>query len=196
MTDDWQTLGQSGRFLSRTTGMIGLHSIRRLPRRDSRGSLERLYCPELFAELGVTDPIRQINRSITLRRGTLRGLHFQNPPHSETKFVQCLSGAVFDVAVDLRRGSATFLHWHGEVISAIEGTGLFIPEGFAHGMQTLEDNTELLYLHTADYMPQAESGLDPLDPRLAIAWPLPAGNLSERDLNHPRLTPDFMGIAP
>ncbi|MBI1905642.1 MAG: dTDP-4-dehydrorhamnose 3,5-epimerase family protein [Rhodocyclales bacterium] len=196
MTLDWRPVGGNGRFLARDTAIAGLRGVRRLPREDSRGSLERLYCPELFAELEVQGAIRQINRSITLRQGTLRGLHFQHPPHTETKFVQCLRGAVFDVAVDLRRGSPTLLHWHGQILSAANGVGLLIPDGFAHGMQTLEDDTELLYLHTADYVPTAEDGLDPFDPRLNIAWPLPPTDLSERDRNHPHLPPDFAGLLP
>lgn len=195
MSEKWTPVGKSGRFFAHDTAITCLRSVRRVPHEDSRGSLERLYCPELFTELGVHGPIRQINRSITLHRGTLRGLHFQHPPHGETKFVQCLRGAVFDVAVDLRRGSPTLLHWHGQILSAANGTGLLIPEGFAHGMQTLEDDTELLYLHTADFVPQAEDGLDPFDPRLNIRWPLPATHLSERDRNHAHLAPDFAGLS-
>lgn len=195
MAEDWRPVGTDERFLVRGTRFTGLHSVRRIPREDSRGALERLYCPELFTELGVAGPICQINRNITRHRGTLRGLHFQHPPHAETKFVQCLRGAVFDVALDLRRDSPTFLHWHGEILSLNNSTGLLIPQGFAHGMQTLEDDTELLYLHTADYVPESEGGLDPFDPRLAIAWPLPAVQLSGRDRNHPRLTPDFTGLT-
>lgn len=185
-----------GRFLVEDTPLPGLHRIRRKPLADARGSLERLYCASLFAASGIDAPIAQINRTCTRAAGTVRGLHFQHPPHAEAKFVQCLRGEVFDVAVDLRAGSPTFLHWHAERLSQDNATGLLIPEGFAHGLQTLADDTELLYLHTAPYTPQAEDGIDALDPRLAIDWPLPVGERSERDRALPRLRPDFTGLIP
>ncbi|HJW02944.1 MAG TPA: dTDP-4-dehydrorhamnose 3,5-epimerase family protein [Azospira sp.] len=195
MTQHWQALDADGRFRQKTTPLSGLVAVQRIPRRDDRGSLERLFCDEVFRGCGISKSIKQINRTITRRAGTLRGLHFQHPPHAEVKIVQCLRGAVFDVALDLRRGSPTFLHWHGELLSAENGVALVIPEGFAHGLQTLEDDTELLYLHTAAYCPSAEDGLSPLDPSLAIRWPMPASELSERDRNHPPLPHDFAGLT-
>lgn len=194
MNPHWHPLDAEGRFLQKTTPLAGLVAVQRIPRVDYRGSLERLFCDEIFRQCGITKGIRQINRTTTRACGTLRGLHFQYPPHSEAKIVQCLRGAVFDVALDLRRDSPTFLHWHGELLSADNGVALVIPEGFAHGLQTVEDNTELLYLHTAAYCPSAEGGVSPLDPSLAIRWPMPIAELSERDRNHPPLTPDFTGI--
>ena len=191
---DWLPLDAEGRFLQRPTALAGLRVFRRHPRGDTRGFLERLFCHESFAALGLTDGIRQINRTLTRRRGTLRGLHFQHPPHAEGKVVQCLRGRVFDVAVDLRAGSPTFMQWHAEELSADNGIGLFIPPGFAHGLQTLEDDTELLYLHTADYRAEAEGGLSPLEPRLAIGWPLPSEEMSERDRAHPPLPANFAGL--
>ena len=138
----------------------------------------------------------QINHTLTRRRGTVRGLHFQNPPHAEDKLVSCLRGSVFDVGVDLRQGSATFLHWHGEILSADNGRGLLIPRGFAHGFQTLEDDCELLYLHSSAYVPKAEGALNARDPRLNIHWPLEFTDISERDTNHPPITHEFTGIQP
>jgi dTDP-4-dehydrorhamnose 3,5-epimerase len=195
MTQHWLPLDDEGRFLHKPTPLAGLTAVQRVPRHDYRGSLERLFCDEIFRQCGIVKPIKQINRTTTRSCGTLRGLHFQHPPHSEAKIVQCLRGAVFDVALDLRRGSPTFLHWHGELLSADNGVALVIPEGFAHGLQTLEDDTELLYLHTAAYSPSAEGGVSPLDPSLAIRWPMPISELSERDRNHPPLTLDFAGLT-
>jgi len=195
MTCNWQALDVAGRFLQKTTPLAGLVVVQRVPRHDDRGSLERLFCDDIFYQCGITKAIKQINRTVTRRSGTLRGLHFQHPPHAEAKVVQCLRGAVFDIALDLRRDSPTFLHWYGERLSADNGVALVIPEGFAHGLQTLEDNTELLYLHTAAYCPSAEGGVAPLDPRLDIRWPMPISEISERDLSHPSLPVDFAGIV-
>lgn len=184
------------RFLIEDTPLAGLRMIARLPRADARGMFERLFCTSLFAACGIDAAIVQANRSRSLQAGTLRGLHFQYPPHAEIKFVQCLRGAAFDVAVDLRAGSPTFLRWHAVEIDGENGRGLLIPAGFAHGMQALEPHTELLYLHTAGYQPQAEGGFDALDPRLAIDWPLPAAERSPRDLALPAISNHFEGLGP
>ncbi len=125
----------------------------------------------------------------------MRGLHFQHPPDAETKFVHCLRGEVCDVAVDLRRGSPTFLRWHAELLSADNHRTFVIPEGFAHGFQTLADDCEMLYFHTAGYRQEAEGGLNAQDPRLAIRWPLPVAGLSPRDAEHAPLAADFAGVA-
>jgi len=122
-------------------------------------------------------------------------MHFQWPPHAETKFVSCLHGEVFDVAVDLRRDSPTFLQWHAEVLSPANQRGLLIPEGFAHGFQALAADCELVYVHTAPYMPDAEGAVNVRDPKLKIAWPLAISELSERDGSHPFLPQQFPGIA-
>lgn len=183
------------RFEIEPLPLAGLYRVERQPLGDVRGWLERLFCTELFEACGAPPRIAQINRTGTLKAGTIRGLHFQHPPHTEVKFVQCLQGAAFDVAVDLRTDSPSFGQWHGEVISADNGVGLLIPAGFAHGLQTLADDTELLYLHTAAYAPAAEDGIDALDPRLAIAWPLPVAERSARDLALAPLPDSFKGIT-
>lgn len=139
--------------------------------------------------------IKQINHSRTRTVGAVRGLHFQYPPHAEMKLVRCIKGRVWDVAVDLRAGSATFLRWHAEELAPENARMLVIPEGCAHGFQVLERDSELLYLHTARYVPQVEGGLSCQDPRLGIAWPLPVTDLSRRDSNHAPLTFDFPGVA-
>ena len=163
----------SARFEIIATPIPGLHAISRKPIRDQRGYLERMFCTDELGELFAGKCIVQINHTYTASRSTVRGMHFQPPPHAETKFVSCMRGKIFDVAVDLRRDSPTWLQWHSEVLSANNHKTLVIPEGFAHGFQTLTDNCEMLYLHTSAFHPDAENGLHAEDPRLAIAWPLP-----------------------
>ena len=124
----------------------------------------------------------------------MRSLHFQYPPHAKIKLVSCLQGEIFDVAVDLRQNSPTFLQWHGVVLSAQNKQSLLIPEGFAHGFQALSQDCELIYLHTAAYHPEAEGALNVADPRLNIAWPLAITEISERDRNHKLIEQDFQGI--
>ncbi len=182
------------RFTVTDTPLSGLKCIERQVLGDDRGSLTRLFCASDLADAGWQGAIAQINLTVTTQKGTVRGLHFQNSPHAEMKLVSCLRGKVFDVAMDLRAGSPTFLNWHAEILSAHNHRALLIPQGFAHGFQALSDDVEMLYCHSAPYHPQADSGLNTLDPRLALAWPLPVALLSPRDRAHPLLTPDFEGV--
>ena len=182
------------RFTATATGLAGLMVVRRQRIEDARGFLSRLYCQEELAEIGFTEPVVQINQTVTRAPGMVRGLHFQRPPHAEDKLVSCLRGEVYDVAVDLRAGSPTLRQWHAERLSAENGLSLFIPKGFAHGFQALTDDCELLYLHTASYAPEAEGAVNALDPALAIDWPLPVTEMSPRDRGHPLLDDDFAGI--
>ncbi|MFX1590950.1 MAG: dTDP-4-dehydrorhamnose 3,5-epimerase family protein [Promethearchaeota archaeon] len=138
--------------------------------------------------------IVQINNSVTKLKGSVRGMHFQYPPKAEIKIIKCIKGKVFDVAVDIRKNSTTFLEWHGEVLTEDNFIMLYIPQGFAHGFQTLEDNTELLYLHTEFYSPEFEGGLLYNDPILNITWPLDVADISQRDMKHPLLTDEFKGV--
>lgn len=154
---------------------------------DERGFFSRFFCSEELADFGGNGAIAQINHTMTQLKGTIRGLHFQRAPHDETKFVSCLAGAVFDVAVDLRPDSSTYLKWHGEVLSGENGRSMMIPGGFAHGFQTLTEDCELIYLHDKPHAPAAEAGLNPLDPKLAIGWPLPVAQMSARDEAFPFL---------
>jgi dTDP-4-dehydrorhamnose 3,5-epimerase len=183
------------RFDIAETSLSGLMVISRKPRRDERGYLERLYDADDLSSLFGHRIVMQINRTLTHDRGTVRGMHFQLPPYAELKFVSCLRGSVFDVAVDLRQGSPTFLEWHAAILSAENGQSLLIPEGFAHGFQTLTENCEMLYLHTEAYQPTQERGLHPEDCRIGIEWPQPVSGLSPRDAAHPRLTDEFQGIC-
>ena len=145
-------------------------------------------------EAGVSKPIAQINHTLTRKIGAVRGLHFQQPPHAEIKLVSCLRGEIFDVAVDIRKGSPTFLQWYGEIISAANRKSMLIPEGYAHGFQTLTDDCELIYLHTAAFHPEAEGALNVADPRLNITWPLQIDDLSERDRTCPFINQSFQGV--
>lgn len=185
----------TARFEILSTPFADLRMLQRKPQGDSRGYLERMFCAEELDEILAGRRIVQINHTHTARRGTVRGMHFQHPPHAETKCVSCLRGEVFDVAVDIRRDSPTFLRWHGEILSADNHRTLVIPEGFAHGFQTLTDDCEMLYFHTTAYRGLAEGGLNALDPVLLIHWPLPVEELSPRDASHPMLDEKFAGIA-
>ena len=148
---------------------------------DDRGFFARSYCREEFAAHGLAPSMVQGNVAFSRRRGTLRGLHFQFPPSAETKFVRCTRGRLFDVIVDLRPESPTYLRHFGIELSADNGSGLYVPERFAHGYQVLEDDTEATYLVGQFYTPGDECGLSYDDARLAIAWPLPATGMSEKD---------------
>ena len=181
-------------FLLEESPISGLQIIQRHPFRDSRGSFDRLFCQTESSSLLPGRDIRQINYSFTQRRGTVRGLHFQYPPHAEMKVVTCLSGRVWDVAVDLRRNSSTFLKYHAVLLSADNHRSYIIPEGFAHGFQTLSPDCEMLYFHTADYKTEAEGALNACDPKLAITWPEPITDRSERDTSHAMITNQFHGI--
>ena len=179
------------RFTVSDTPLGGLKCVERQVLGDARGSLTRLFCAGDLADAGWHGAIAQINLTATAQKGTVRGLHFQTPPHAEMKLVSCLRGEVWDVAVDLRADSPTFLNWHAEILSADNHRALLIPEGFAHGFQALSDDVELLYCHATPYHAHAEAGLNSLDPRLAIVWPLPVALMSARDSAHPLLKADL-----
>ncbi len=169
------------RFIFTQTPLSEVWIAKRKIFKDNRGVFSRVFCADEFRKIGLDKPIVQINHSITRIKGSVRGLHFQYPPHAETKIVSCLKGEVFDVAVDLRHGSGTFLSWHAERLSAENQKSIIIPEGYAHGFQTLTDHCEMIYLHTAFYAPDAEGGFNVEDKRIGVNWPLPISDLSERD---------------
>lgn len=172
----------------------GLKLVQRRCVGDARGFLTRLFCAEELAGAGWTKPVAQINHTYTARLGTVRGMHFQYPPHAELKLVTCIRGEVWDVAVDIRADSPSFLRWHAERLSADNRHALLIPEGFAHGFQALTNEVELVYCHGAPYTAKAEGGLNPHDPQLGITWPLPIGDLSARDAAHPLIEGGFRGV--
>lgn len=174
--------------------LAGLMSIERTRIVDNRGFLSRLFCADGLTAAGWYKPISQINLTQTTSRGSIRGLHYQTPPYAEMKIVSCVRGAIWDVAVDLRASSPTFMQWHAEILSADNGLALLIPEGFAHGFQTTTDDVEIFYLHSAPYVPQAAAALRFDDPRIDIGWPLPVTEISLRDQTHPLLSSTFKGI--
>lgn len=172
----------------------GLKLIERQKLGDSRGFLSRLFCAEDLKLAGWQAPIAQINHTFTAKCGTVRGFHYQISPQSEMKLVSCLEGKILDFAIDIRKGSNTFLNYESVELSAENGKALLIPEGFAHGFQSLTDNVQLLYCHSTPYKADAEAGLNPLDPNLNISWPLEISDLSERDQQHPLVNEQFQGI--
>ena len=182
------------RFDILDTPIQGLKIVQRKIVGDNRGYFERLFCVEDLNLLIPNKRIMQINHSLTEKRGTVRGMHFQYPPHAEFKFVSCLRGEVFDVAVDLRCDSPTFLKWHAEILTADNHKTLAIPEGFAHGFQTLTNECEMLYFHTDFYIPEAEDSLNVKDPILGIKWPVRITEISDRDQNNPFINDKFTGV--
>ena len=178
------------------TDIKGVDVVETAQVEDHRGSFARLFCELDLSSVMLGRRVVQINHSRTTTVGAVRGMHFQVSPHAEMKLVRCLKGRVWDVAVDLRAGSATLLKWHAQELTPRNAHMLVIPEGFAHGFQVLEAESELLYLHTAPYTPAAESGVAPDDPQLGIPWPLPVTDLSARDRAHKPLPPGFAGLEP
>ncbi len=172
----------------------GLKSIERKPIGDLRGSLTRLFCANELVEAGWNLPIAQINLTQTSHKGAIRGLHFQLQPYAEMKLVTCIRGRIWDVVVDLRRDSRTFLRWQAKELSAENNQALLIPQGFAHGFQALTDDVELIYFHTMSYHPEAESGLNAFDPALAVEWPLSVTNISARDEGFSMIDSNFVGV--
>ncbi len=181
-------------FKSVDLPLAGLKLVNRKILSDDRGHLTRLFCDAEMLNFGWTNSISQINHTHTKKCGTVRGMHFQYPPHSEMKLVSCLKGQVFDVVVDVRNGSETFLQWHAEILSEKNNSSLLIPHGFAHGFQAITDDVEMIYCHSKAYAPEAESGLRATDPMLNISWPLAISVLSNRDQNFPLLESDFRGV--
>ncbi|MCP5081973.1 MAG: dTDP-4-keto-6-deoxy-D-glucose epimerase [Alphaproteobacteria bacterium] len=177
------------------TEMDGVFEAVTEPYVDHRGAFGRLFCCDELRAAHCDRPIKQINHSRTSAKGAIRGLHFQRAPKAEAKWVRCLKGKVFDVCVDLRKDSSTFLKWHAVELDAERWNTILIPEGFAHGFQVLEPESELLYLHSEVYSRELEGGLRFDDPRLAIPWPVPASDVSDRDREHPLIDRSFEGIS-
>ncbi len=167
------------------TRLAGACLIELEPHVDERGFFARSWCRRELADAGLDPEVAQESISFNRRRGTLRGLHFQRPPHEETKIVRCTAGAIFDVIVDLRPGSATFRRWEGFELSAENRRALFIPKVFGHGFQSLADNTEVFYQISAFYTPEAAAGYRYDDAAFAIGWPLPVSVINARDLAWP-----------
>lgn len=174
--------------------LAGAYVIELEPFLDERGLFARTFCQKEFATIGFHKQIVQINHSVTSQKGAIRGMHYQLPPACETKIIRCVQGKVFDVMVNIRTGSPTFMKWHGVELSKENMRMVYIPEGFAHGFQALTDNAELSYLSSAFYSPEYERGLRFDDPALAIKWPLPASAISPKDQSYPLIDNNFKGI--
>ncbi len=178
------------------TRISGLYLMESDAFSDERGYFRRLYCmDDKKAATGTAWQPAQINHSHTKHAGTIRGMHYQGAPCPEAKIVRCLKGAIIDVVVDLRAGSATFLAHEKIELSGENGAALLIPEGCAHGFQTIEDACDLIYLHSAPYTKSCEGGVRYDDPMLAIDWPLPPSIVSERDRAFPLLDKNFKGLS-
>nr|WP_099864982.1 dTDP-4-dehydrorhamnose 3,5-epimerase [Pararhizobium haloflavum] len=171
----------------RETRLEGAWLIEPTAALDDRGSFMRTYCEREFAEQGLETRFVQHSQSHSVRRGTLRGLHLQLPPHGEVKLVSCIRGTIIDIIVDLRSWSPTRYEWIGYELSAENRRQIYIPKGFAHGFQTVTDDAMVSYLISEFYVPDASVGLRYDDPLLAIDWPLPVGAISQRDQNWPLL---------
>jgi dTDP-4-dehydrorhamnose 3,5-epimerase len=174
------------------TSLCGAWLIEPVPARDQRGFFARTFCAQEYAERGLTTRFVQNSTSQSVAKGTLRGMHFQRAPNAEVKVVSCLKGAVWDVIIDLRPESPTYRRWQGFALTAENRRQLYVPEGFAHGFQTLRDDTEVGYLISAFYAPQAADGLRYNDPAFAIKWPLPLTVISAKD----ETWPDFLDPLP
>jgi dTDP-4-dehydrorhamnose 3,5-epimerase len=178
------------------TPLAGAWLIDLEPRRDERGFFARTWCRQELAAQGLDPEIAQESLSFNRRRGTLRGLHLQRPPHDENKIVRCTRGAIWDAIVDLRPHSPTYLRWHGFELSARNRRALYIPKGFAHGFQSLTDNAEIAYRISAFYAPAAADGYRFDDPVFAIQWPLPVTVIAERDLGWPAFRHEAASACP
>jgi dTDP-4-dehydrorhamnose 3,5-epimerase len=178
----------------RPTPLLGAYTIELEERGDDRGFFARLFCDREFQAAGIPTPVVQINNAFSAKAGTLRGMHYQLPPSAEIKVVRCIRGAVFDVIVDLRPDSPTFTNWFGAELTAENRLMMFVPRGFAHGILTLTDNSEMLYLVSAFYDPKQERGVRFDDPRFGIVWPRALVEISEKDRTWPDFDPGVHGI--
>jgi dTDP-4-dehydrorhamnose 3,5-epimerase len=158
------------------------------PVQDERGSFTRTFCAREFSARGLQTSFPQLSVSRTVKRGTVRGMHFQRDPHGEAKLVRCTRGVIWDAVVDIRPNSPTFGRWQGFELSMDKGRQLYIPEGFAHGYQTLTDDVEVSYLISNFYVPEAAFGIRHDDPAVHIAWPLPISVISDKDRAWPDLS--------
>lgn len=182
-------------MIFKETKLKGAYIIDLEPFQDDRGLFARTFCQKEFEQIGHEREFVQFNHSRTSYKGTIRGMHYQKPPHAEIKLIRCVRGSIYDVIVDIRQDSPTFLEFIGVELSDRNMRMIYVPEGFAHGFQTLEDDTELIYHHTAFYAPGQEGGLRYDDPQVGIEWPLTPTVISEKDQNQIFIPDSFAGIA-
>jgi dTDP-4-dehydrorhamnose 3,5-epimerase len=176
------------------TSLKGSYVLTLEPIEDERGWFARTYCKNDFLSLGHHKEWVQMNHSFTKQLGTIRGMHYQRPPYGEIKLVRCIAGSVYDVIIDLRSDSKTFLQYFGIELSASNKKMIYIPEGFAHGFQTLSNDAELVYHHSQFYLPGVEAGVKYNEPAIKIKWPLEITSISDRDNSHPLIDANFKGL--
>ncbi|MBS1602743.1 MAG: dTDP-4-dehydrorhamnose 3,5-epimerase [Bacteroidetes bacterium] len=176
------------------TPLAGAYIVELTPFTDHRGWFARGWCKNEFAQIGHTKEFVNLNHSYTKMKGTIRGMHFQRSPHREIKLLRCIAGSVFDVIVDLREGSPTYSQWFGAELSARNRRMMYVPEGFAHGFQTLEEDSEVIYLVSEFYAQKSEGGVRYSDPAFNIQWPLPVSDISEKDAAHPFINETFKAL--
>ena len=177
------------------TKLKDLYIIKLEPFQDNRGFFSRVFCKNELKEIGLNKEIVQINQSLTKTKGTIRGMHFQYPPRTEVKIIKCVRGLIFDVAVDIRKNSPSFLQWHSEILSNENFKMLYIPEGFAHGFQALENNSEIIYFNSEFYSPECEGGIRYNDPKIKINWPMEPSEISKKDYNFKLIDESFKPIV-
>ena len=181
-------------MIFKETSLKGSYVLTLEPIEDERGWFARTYCKNEFLAIGHTKEWVQMNHSFTKQKGTIRGMHYQRPPYGEIKLVRCIAGSVYDVIVDLRSDSNTYLQNYGIELSAVNKKMIYIPEGFAHGFQALSNDAELVYNHSQFYLPGVEAGVRYNEPSINIKWPLELTNISERDNSHPFIDANFKGL--
>ena len=176
------------------TPLAGAYTIELERKGDDRGFFARFFCTEEFTKAGLINTFVQINNSLTKSKGTLRGMHYQLPPSAEVKVVRCIRGSLYDVILDLRPDSATYGKWYGDTLTAENRRMMYVPQGFAHGFVTLEDDTEAFYLVSSTYAPQQERGIRYNDPAFGIKWPIDPVEISDKDRNWRDFDPEWHGI--
>ena len=174
--------------------IAGAFKITPSPIDDNRGQFFRYYCKETFEQNNIKYDFVQFNHSVNNASGTLRGMHYQHPPHAEAKLIRCVRGQILDVFVDMRKGK-NFLKWDSQILSEQNNIGLLLPPGVAHGFITLLPDSHILYHHSSYYVPNSEHGVRYNDPMVNIDWPMKPTIISDRDKNHPLLTKEFKGLS-
>jgi dTDP-4-dehydrorhamnose 3,5-epimerase len=182
------------RFTYEKTAIEGVYIITPKKIIDSRGYYERYFCVEEFKEVGFTEPVKQINHSMSIQKGIVRGFHYQLPPHCEMKLVRCIKGKIFDVALDVRKDSPTFLQHVSVELSEENSKYLLLPEGVAHGFQTMTENSEIIYIVNKMYAPSVDKVVNPLDPMINVSWPVEVDMERSKEVKQTFLTKDFTGV--
>ena len=171
------------------TALQGAYVIETEPKEDERGMFARAFCQREFRQRGLKEDVAQCNLSYNISKGTLRGMHYQLPPHAEVKMVRCTRGGIYDVIIDIRRGSSSYLKWFGIELNSRNRRMLYVPEGFAHGYQALDDDSEVFYMVSQFYCPDFERGIRWNDPLFQITWPVAPPRMSPKDASHPDFRP-------